>query len=409
MPPHGDLTLEGAAFVPGPAGALECRRVTIRIAAGLIAEVGPPCGGDLVLDDACRVFPGFIDLHVHCREDPSGIQCYKEDFASAGAAALAGGVVALADMPNNPEPPSTPERYGAKRRLAARAPVDVVLFGLAEKTPFQAGIPYKLFMSERAASFADELGELFRAFSGQWLSVHAEDPAVLEACRRAATHEQRRPREAEIKAIETLLSALRANPCLHLHICHVSTTEGVRLLEEATRAGLPVSAEVCLHHLFFDVDSFPPAFVRCRNVNPPLRSRADRDALIEALRGGAIAALATDHAPHTLEEKLRGASGFPGLDTYGAFAAGLLDALSPARFIEATAGFAAGFMRRFTGDTFGVIAPGAVGSLAVLRLDPDGMRKQAFTTKCGWSPYVGCTFPGEVAATIVRGVLAYRA
>jgi dihydroorotase len=408
MPACGDLTLEGMAFVPGRGGAPECRRVTIRIDAGAIAEVAPPRGGDVVFDDTCRIFPGFIDLHVHCREDPSGLQNYKEDFASAGAAALAGGVVALADMPNNPDPPATPERYAAKRQLADRAPVDIVLFGPAAKAPFQDGIPYKLFLSEQAASSAEELCGFFRAFRGHWLSVHAEDPTVLAACRAAKTHEKRRPREAEIKAVEKLLAALRADPCLHLHICHVSTRESVQLIEEAKRAGLPVTAEVCLHHLFFDVDNFPPIFGPCRNVNPPLRARADRDRLIEALRNGAIDALATDHAPHSLEEKRRGAAGFPGLDTYGAFATGLLDALTPARFIAATSGFAAAFMRRFTGEVFGVIAPGAVGSLAVLALSPSGIRKESFTTKCDWSPYIGCTFPGAVEATIVRGVLAYR-
>lgn len=408
MPARGDCTIEGKVLVPHARTARECRRATIRIAAGAIAEVAPPRGGDIVFDDDCLVLPGFIDLHAHCREDSSGTQSYKEDFMSAGAAALAGGVVALADMPNNPEPPSTPERYAAKRRLADRAPVDIVLFGMAETAPFQDGIPYKLFLSDRSACSEAELATLFRAFAGNWLSVHAEDPAVLAERRNAATHEERRPREAEISAVAKLLAALRAQPCLHLHICHVSTRECVPMLRAAKREGLPVSAETCLHHLLFDADDFPPALRAYRNVNPPLRTRADREALFEALRDGVIDALATDHAPHTPAEKERGASGFPGLDTYGAFATGLLESLAPARFIEATSGFAAAFVRRFTGETFGAIAPGAVGSLVVLAPRAGGVRKESFTTKCGWSPYVGCTFPGEVRAVVVRGVPAYR-
>ncbi|HAK97625.1 MAG TPA: amidohydrolase [Planctomycetes bacterium] len=408
MPARGDLTIEGRVLAPSARNAGDCRRATIRIAAGVIAEVAPPRGGDMVFGDDCLIAPGFIDLHAHCREDPSGTQTHKEDFASAGAAAIAGGVVALADMPNNPEPPSTPERYAAKRRLADRAPVDVVLFGLAETAPFRDDIPYKLFLSERPACSEAELAELFRAFAGTWLAVHAEDPAVLAERRGAATHEERRPREAEIAAVAKLLAALRAEPRLHLHICHVSAGECVPMLRAAKREGLPVSAEACLHHLVFDAETFPPALRAYRNVNPPLRTKADREALLEALREGVIDALATDHAPHTPAEKERGASGFPGLDAYGAFAAGLLGPLAPARFLDATSGFAAGFMRRFTGETFGAIAPGAVGSLVVLAPRPSGVRKQSFTTKCGWSPYAGCTFPGEVRTTIVRGVPAYR-
>ena len=341
MPARGDLTIEGRVLAPDALSAGDCRRATIRIAEGVIAEVAPPRGGDIVLGDDCCIAPGFIDLHAHCREDPSGAQTYKEDFASAGAAALAGGVVALADMPNNPEPPSTPERYAAKRRLADRAPVDVVLYGMAETAPFQEGIPYKLFLSERPACSEAELAGLFRAFAGAWLAVHAEDPAVLAERRTAATHEERRPREAEIAAVAKLLAALRAEPRLHLHICHVSAMECVPMLRAAKREGLPVSAEACLHHIFFDVESFPPALRTYRNVNPPLRTKADREALLEALREGVIDALATDHAPHTPAEKERGASGFPGLDAYGAFAAGLLESLAPARFLEATSGFAA--------------------------------------------------------------------
>ena len=408
MPARGDLALEGRVLAPEARPAGECRRATIRIAAGAIAEVAPPRGGDLVFGDDCLIAPGFIYLHAHCREDPSGAHNYKEDFQSAGAAALAGGIVALADMPNNPDPPSTPERWAAKRRLADRAPIDIVLFAPAREAPFQEGIPYKLYLSERHAGSETELADLFRAFAGAWLAVHAEDPAVLAERRGAATHEERRPREAEIAATAKLLAALRARPCLHLHFCHVSAAECVPLLRAAKAEGLPVSAETCLHHLLFDVETFPPTLRAYRNVNPPLRTAADREALLEGLRASVIDALATDHAPHTPAEKERGAPGFPGLDAYGAFAAGLIERLTPARFLEATSGFAAGFMRRFTGETFGAVAPGAVGSLTVLALRPGGVRKAPFPTKCGWSPYAGRVFPGEVEAVIVRGVPAFR-
>ena len=145
-------------------------------------------------------------------------------------------------------------------------------------------------------------------------------------------------------------------------------------------------------------------------MNPPLRSRADRLALVEALRSGVIDYLATDHAPHTLEEKEVGASGVPLLDTYGAFATWLMEVhgFSPQGIARVCAWNPGRFVREFLpagfGRGVGRIEAGYVGSLTVLDLHtPYPVRREGLRTKCGWSPFEGFTFPGSVRWTVLRG------
>jgi dihydroorotase len=145
-------------------------------------------------------------------------------------------------------------------------------------------------------------------------------------------------------------------------------------------------------------------------MNPPLRSPSDRLALIEALRSGLVDYIATDHAPHTLEEKATGVSGVPLLDTYGAFATWLMAehnftaqeiarvcAYNPGRFVKE-------FLPAGFGEGYGVIAPGYVGSLTVLDLNsPWTVLREEMKTKCAWSPFEGFTFPGRVRHTVLQG------
>lgn len=422
-----NLIVSGQAFVREAEQPGHFTRVAITIEDGLIREVGPPKAGaedgvDVFFGDDFWILPGFMDMHVHCREDASGEQSYKEDFETAGKAAGAGGVVAMADMPNNPVPPDTAERYAEKKALSEKAGVDVLLYAAARPgtEPFSRDVPYKVFLNANLGATQDQLEAFFKAYHDCWISVHAEDPDILKDCAHKETHVERRPPSAEVAAVKKLLAALEAEPCVHLHICHVSTREAVKLIGKGKAQGLPVSCEVCCHHLFFDNRTFPgfdPNFRHVNlerwlpfsHVNPPLRRAGDRKALSAGLDDGVIDALATDHAPHLPEEKRAGASGFPGLDVYGAFATLLAKTLPPSRLVSVTSGFAAGFWRRFTGERFGEIAPGAVGSLTVVGPVPwKKVHKKSFCTKCGWSPWAGYTFPGAVEATIVRGAIKYR-
>jgi dihydroorotase len=141
-------------------------------------------------------------------------------------------------------------------------------------------------------------------------------------------------------------------------------------------------------------------------VNPPLRTEEDRLALIAGLKNGAIDYLATDHAPHTLEEKEKGISGLPQLDTYGPFAAWLI---KEHNFTAEDIGRVcsqnpATFMNQFVKEPYGKIEKGFVGSLTILALNKQILiTKEILKTKNKWSPFLGITFPGSVVMTVIRG------
>ncbi len=387
------------------------RRIEIDQASGRIERVGEAKGtGDLVLDNDFIVMAGIIDIHVHAREDPSGRDCYKEDFESAGEAAIHGGVTALAEMPNNPQPPIDDESYRAKRELAKSSLVDVLLYaGVGPSTrPLSFPVPYKCFMGPSIGDlfFENEavLREALSRYRGHYVMFHAEDPEVLDAHRGEPTHAERRPAEAEVRAIDLILR-MSENYGIEPHIAHLSTAEGLELIRAARRRGLRVTTEVTPHHLFYDLDcaeSFSrPAYLQC---NPPIRTRLDRIALLEGLRDGDIDYLATDHAPHTVEEKDGGISGVTHLDTVAPFAFWLLEhGLTLQRVQQVCAEGPGRFLSRFLPGRYGKIAPGYVGSLTVLRRQKTMIRRADLRTRAGWSPFEGVAFGGRASHTIVHG------
>jgi len=403
------LTVEGPAAT---AEGIRRRRIEIDIPSGLIAKVGEPEGqANLLLGEEALVLPGLIDLHVHAREDISMRDVYKEDFQSAGAAAIQGGVTAFADMPNNPTPPIDDESYLKKKALACRSPVTVLLYaGIGPGTrPLSFPAPYKAYMGHSVGPLffenAGELRETLRRYHGQWVAFHAESAEVLRRCRNRPTHGERRPAEAEVKAVELALE-LAAKHGFDPHICHLSTAGGLEVIRAARRSGLRVSCEATPHHLFFDQEGLGnnprQAYFQC---NPPIRPRSDRIALLEAIRSGEIDFLASDHAPHSREENEKGISGMPHLDTFGPFLFWLFrEGISWETLRRATAESPGRFLERFLPERFGRIEVGAVGSLTVLNSpQPSTIRQSTLRTKAGWSPFEGVTFPGRVRHTIVRG------
>lgn len=407
------FVVEGA-FVSHAAGGKDStvrQRVEIDLGSGLIASVGKPEGNaDLRLGDDHIIFPGFIDVHVHAREDASSTQSYKETFRSAGEAAIHGGVTAFADMPNNPLPPVDDASYLAKRKLLKSCPVDVLLYaGIGPRTkPLTFRVPYKAYMGPSVGDLYFEssgaLRDALTRYRGQAVSFHAESPELLFQSRDAATHSARRPAAAEARAVEDAIQfseALQIDP----HICHLSTAEGLDLVRAARRRGTRVTCEVTPHHLFYDQDnasSFSqPSFLQC---NPPLRSRLDRIALLDAFRAGEIDYLATDHAPHSLEENEAGISGVPHLDTFGGFVFWLLEEGVSLEGIRLAAAERPGrFFTRYLPQPYGKVEKGFVGSLTVLTRERATVRRGSMRTKAGWSPFEGVTFAGHVSHTIVRG------
>lgn len=386
----------------------------IAIENGVIAAVGPNLGkADRVFSESCLIFAGMGDIHIHARQDVTGKHTYKETFATASAAALHGGVVHVADMPNNPAAPIDDASYSAKEALVKRGnlPVTFTLYaGIGPGTkPLARQVPYKAYMGPSVGDLfftsLEQLDETLAHYRGQNVSFHCEDPIILERHKSAATHEARRPPECELSATRFALAMIEEHQLVG-KLCHYSVGEGLPLIRAAKAKGLPVTIEVTPQHVYFDTDQITPDNRPWLQMNPPIRSAADRAAILEALRDGTADFLATDHAPHSIEEKQRGHSGMPQLDTYGPFVAWLLveESFTPERIAELCCANPGRFVAPYQREKFGRLLAGYAGSVTVIDvLKPVTIRREDLKTKCGWSPFEGITFPGSVAEVWVRG------
>ena len=379
---------------------------------GTINKIGEPTGdADFIFKDEL-IFPGFVDLHVHARECADHSQDYKEDFKTAGEAAINGGVVAFAEMPNNPIPPVDDVSYETKNNLAQKSPVEVLLYaGIGNKTsPLNKSVPYKVFMGQSVGDLFFTSNEALEAalekYQEQNVSFHCEDPKILESSSGALTHEKRRPNEAEISAISFALKLIEKYKIIG-KICHCSTIEGINQIIKAKRRGLQVTIEVTPHHLYFD-ETMLNENRKIFQVNPPIRqSRENRLALIAALKKGDIDYLVTDHAPHTIAEKEKGASGLTHLDTYGPFTTWLMKEhnFTPAEIARICSSNPGNFFNQFSTRKYGEVKEGYIGSLTILNPNKSiTITKEILKTKAHWSPFEGMTFPGRVVMTIIKGI-----
>jgi dihydroorotase len=318
-------------------------------------------------------------------------------------------------MPNNPVAPVDDARYAEKEKLTAKSAVHVTLYaGIGPETsPLTRHVPYKAFMGPSVGDLfftsREQLEKVIAKYRGKNVSFHCEDPAILEESKGAATHEQRRPAKAEIAATEFAIYLIERYGLIG-KLCHYSTKGGLEKIAAAKARGVRVTAEAAPHHLFFDDAMLTDENRLWLQMNPPLRGREDRLALIAALRNGLVDYLATDHAPHTAEDKMSGKSGVPHLDTYGAFATWLMAehgffAKDIARVCAYNPGcFVKEFLPPRFGKGYGVIEPGYFGSLTILNPDaPTVVRREELKTKCGWSPFEGYTLPGRVTYTVLGG------
>jgi dihydroorotase len=321
-------------------------------------------------------------------------------------------------MPNNPAAPVDDATYAVKERLVAneRLPVTFTLYGgIGPGTrPLSRCVPYKAYMGPSVGTLfftsLEQLDETLAAYRDQSVSFHCEDPVLLEKHKDAPTHEARRPPECELSATRFALTMIEKHRLLG-KLCHYSVAEGLPLIRSAKARGLPVTAEVTPHHVFFDTATITDANRPWMQMNPPLRSPADRAAMLEALRDGTADYLATDHAPHTLAEKMRGMSGQPHLDTYGPFVTWLIveQGFAPQRIAATCCANPGAFVNPFQAKRFGRLLPGYAASLTVLNLRrPTTIRRDTLRTRCGWSPFEGVTFPGVVEAVLVDGTLCRK-
>ncbi|TGN06551.1 amidohydrolase family protein [Leptospira ilyithenensis] len=385
-------------------------------ATGLIKEVKRSVDSDARLfGDESIIFPGFGDIHIHAREDVSGKHCYKEDFVSAGNAGIGGAVLHVADMPNNPVPPVDDKSYEDKLALTKKSPIHITLYaGIGPATkPLLKKVPYKVFMGPSIGElfFEDNvsLENTIRHYQGQDVSFHCEDPEILTENKNKPTHEERRPKEAETLATEFALSLIEKYN-LKGKLCHYSTKDGLNKIIEAKKRGVNVTCEVTPTHLMFDTSMLTDDNRIWFQMNPPLRGKEDREAMVKGILDGHIDFLATDHAPHSIEEKKKGTSGISQLDTYGLFVTYMINILNIplqtiARICAKNPGdFVKQYLPEKFGSGFGEIKEGYAANFSVLNLKkPFVFEKSMIKSKSGWSPFEGFEFPGSIEAVYFLG------
>jgi dihydroorotase len=386
---------------------------------GLISEIRDYTPHGDIVGKNLLVFPGMIDIHTHCRGCPSGKHDHKETFRTAGRAALNGGVVALADMANKPILPKDRGTYCDLLAIARDCQVPVLPYAAVTKDsrPLQIKVPYKCFLGE---SFGDLRFDTFEEaatalphYRGQNLSDHCDDNVILEQHKDELLHELRRPASSEISGIRMAIK-LAAENDIQLKIVHCSTAEGIKLIREARENGVKISAEGTHHHCYFDWSDLTDESRPRLQMNPPLRPVTDRVAVLDALLQGDLDFLASDHAPHLESE--RPVSGITGLDIYGPLTTWLIrhQGFRPEDVARVACYNPGWWFNKFLGIPhhipkdlgfgFGRIAQDFIGSLTVIDMDaPTTVTKEMLKTKCGWSPYEGCYFPGSVAYTVVNG------
>ena len=412
-----DLVLEGRVVTT--AGILETE---VGISEGVIVEVGHGLRGSRrIVTGGCLIFPGFIDMHVHLREP--GWE-WKEDFGTGTLAAAHGGVTTVVDMPNNLVPVTTRATLETKRRLSrAKARVGVEFYGGVAADGVDAlealadgVVGYKIFLSETTGSKSfpeDRLSAAFRAIAStkRPVSLHCEEQSVIDCMRERLAGEVRpdlhcdlRPPEAESESVRKAAVALESAPGLKANVCHASVRGTLQAVREARAQGAMLYCEVALHHLYFSRRAMlSNPFLK---MNPPLRSDADRSAMLDGLRAGAVSFLVTDHAPHTEAEKReKGLAGVPGLDDFGHLVSWLIRerGMDPSLIAKVAAHNPANFLGL---GNRGDIAERKRADISVLDLrSPEVVKNESVQSRCGWSPYEGEEFPGKVRWTIFGGEL----
>jgi dihydroorotase len=417
--------LVSGARVIDPAGGRD-EVADLLIEDGRIAAPNGPTSGATVVDaDGLVVAPGLVDLHTHLRE-PGRED--KETVETGCRAAARGGYTAVSAMANTDPVADNAAVVHEVRDLAERAgmcdvfPVGAITRGLAGEEMaelgemIQAGV--RMFSDDgRCVSDTRVLRNALtyaRAFDGAVIAEHCEDASLAEG---GQMHEgyhsyslglAGQPREAEeiVVARDLALARLTGG---RLHLCHLSSAGSVSLVRRAKAEGLRVTTEVTPHHLVFtdeDLRTYDPNF----KVNPPLRTAEDRDALVEGLADGTVDAVATDHAPHAVEEKEtefdQASFGTTGLET--ALAAvltfvvgsgamtltGALEAMStrPARILG-------------TDDHGRPLEPGAPANVVAFDPAAEWVVEPPFASRSRNSAFLGRTLRGRVVHTIYRGEL----
>jgi len=400
---------------------------------GRVTEVAPPNKIRGSADDSFDaksliVAPGFIDLHVHLREPG---QAYKETIASGTAAAAAGGFTAVCTMPNTQPVVDTPDWVSWLRQPERGGLVNV--FPIAAATRGSKGGTLTDFAAlQRAGAVAvtddgkpildDDVMRMALRLGAELnfpVVQHAEDTRVTENCSMHAGPSSFRlglramPASAEATIVDRDVTLAQQIPQSRLHVAHLSTSDGLKAVRRGKRAKARVTCEVTPHH-FTLIDENVGEYDTNFKMNPPLRSAADREAILVALADGTVDAIATDHAPHARHEKAvefeRAAFGITGLETALALAITRLHRDHRIPLTRVVELFTSGPARVFNLNGRGSLVRGSFADVTVF----DPKRRWMFEARKSRSasqntPFDGWQFTGRVIATIVGGKMAYRA
>jgi len=406
----------------------------VLIRAGRIERVGTGIaadGVDEIIDAAgLHLLPGFIDDQVHFREP--GLTA-KGDIATESAAAVAGGITSFMEMPNV-KPPTTNLSALADKytRATGRSRANFAFYlgatndnidEIRRLKPADAcGV--KMFMGASTGNMlVNDPAALEAVFaeSPLLIATHCEDSPMIAANEQAmrekygedvpiSEHPAIRSAEA-CYASSSLAVKLARRHDARLHVLHLTTARELELFTPGPIDGKSITAEVCVHHLFFDESRYADlgAQIKC---NPAIKTAADREALLDALAAGRLDVVATDHAPHLASEKAGTYFNSPaGLPLVQHALLSLLEHVHDGRF---SLELAVTRSSHAVADLFGIAERGYIreGYWADLVLvDLAGeytVSPENILYKCGWSPFEGYRFRSSVAATLVNGVIAYR-
>ncbi|MGJ5672332.1 MAG: dihydroorotase [Nostochopsis sp.] len=393
----------------------------------LIVEIAPEISTEQTpireIDaEGLTLLPGVIDPQVHFREP--GLE-HKEDLFTATCACAKGGVTSFLEMPNTR--PLTTTQQALDDKLQRAQNKCLVNYGffigataenlpdllLANPTP---GI--KIFMGSMHGQLLVDEQEILEAIFAKGkrlIAVHAEDQARINQRRQefagihdVAVHSQIQDNQAALLATQQVLK-LSQKYQRRLHILHMSTAEEAELLRQ--HKPIWVTAEVTPQHLFLNTSAYEKIGTLAQ-MNPPLRSPHDNEVLWQALHDGIIDFIATDHAPHTLEEKAQlypnSPSGMPGVETSLAL---MLTATDEGRctLAQVVNWMSTAVAKAYNIPNKGAIAPGYDADLVLVDLQTyRPVLREELLSKCGWSPFEGWNLTGWPAYTIVGGEIVYE-
>jgi len=412
-----DINIVGARLLKGN----DLIKADISIANGKIVKIGKhskvPKAENEIDANGLLALPGLIDVHVHLRDMQLS---HKEDFFSGTCAAAAGGFTTVLDMPNTIPPTDSCERFNEKINVAKqKAMVNIGFHGmLINKVHELVGLAqmgimsFKLYLNKSNHDLDVRNDKLLFKLMYECaqlnipLTIHAEELSEVKEIDSLNNHIKNRGEKLEVDALRRILGLVKKSNC-QAHICHLSASESVQIIKEERNSGLDISCEVTPHHLFLNEEIFKEhgALVL---TDPPLRNKNTAENLFNALKEGVINIVASDHAPHTLKEKLGSNAnevppGIPGLETTLPLLLTEVNSkrLTLKRIVDI---LAKGPARIFHLDNKGTLEEGKDADLTLIDLKVEHViRSDKLFTKAEYSPFDGIKCKGKAVKVFVSG------